>query len=1313
MRRRRIIGWTFAVLGVLTLAGAVGGYLFLRSESFRKLALHTIIQDADATTGGRTEIGGLDFHFSTLTAHLYDITLHGTERSTQPPLLHIDKLTVGIKIQSILRRKVTLSELVIDHPVAHVRIDRRGNNNIPSSPPSTSSSQNDIFDLAARHVLLIDGEVTYNDAMTPVEGELYDLRTEIGFDAPATRYHGTISYDRGRLRYADNTPFQHSLNANFDATPSRFSLNSAALKVGSSAISLHAQLTDYSNPTIAGAYDIHIHSEDFAALSQPVTPAGDVSLAGTIHYQKISNQPLLRSISVDGQLGSDRLAIRLSDGRVDVRRLRGNYQLLNGTLRAHDVIFDVFDGKLTSDVDIQNLDTTPSARVRTTLKGISLWNAQRAVRGLKIKNVELLGTVDGTVEASWRGSFNNLRARADVSLVAAANSAKPYSANAIPVSGAIHASYDGARNMIAIAETTLRVPSATIVAQGELGSRSNSKSTLQIHGTVSDLHQLAGLIGALRGGQTVPIEIAGSAYLQAVLRGSMQKPTLAGQFSAQNLQVEGSQWSSASVKIQANPSGVILQDTTLVSAHQGMASLSAHVGLKNWSYLPSSPIAGSLMVQRLSVADLQHLANLHYPVSGDLSADVSFHGSQLQPAGNGTAKIDNARAYGEAFRHLATTFRGNRDSLVSTLDVSMAAGSANATLSYTPNTKAYSVRLDAPSVILQKLQIVQEKNLGVAGTLKVAASGVGTLDNPQLTATIAVPQLQLRDRSSQVRSISQIKGELRVANQRAELIFDSNVAQASIHSRGTVNLTGDYYAEATLDTDGVRLDPLLAMYVSNLPQGFQGETELHASLKGPLKDKSRIEAHLTIPTLKASYQGLEIGAASPIRVDYSNAVITLQPAEIRGTGTSLRLQGNIPVDGSSSPTVSARGSVDFRIVRIIAPDVQSSGTLSLDVHASGSAKNPTVQGQVHLQDIALSTPSAPLGVQNLSGNLDIGNSAIQVSGLAGEVGGGQVSLGGSISYRPGVQFNLTMQSKSVRLLYPDGLRTVLDGNLVFSGTKEASTLNGRVLIDSLSFTPDFDLSKFSDQFGSSTVPAEPGPADNIKLAVAVQSKGDLSANSSVVSLEGQVNLQVTGTVANPVIIGRTNLTSGELFYRNVRYQLERGIITFDNPNETEPVMNVAATTTIEQYNLTLTMRGTFDKLLTSYTSDPPLATADIINLIAQGHTTQDQTAASQSTDSILASQVTSQLTSSVQRLAGISSLQIDPLLGGNNSNPSARVAIQQRVTKNFLFTFSTDLSQPGTEIVQGDYQLNQRWSVSLTRDEVGGISVDGKYHTRF
>jgi translocation and assembly module TamB len=206
---------------------------------------------------------------------------------------------------------------------------------------------------------------------------------------------------------------------------------------------------------------------------------------------------------------------------------------------------------------------------------------------------------------------------------------------------------------------------------------------------------------------------------------------------------------------------------------------------------------------------------------------------------------------------------------------------------------------------------------------------------------------------------------------------------------------------------------------------------------------------------------------------------------------------------------------------------------------------------------------------------------------------------------------------------------------------------------------------------------------------------------------------VTGTAANPIITGRTDLNAGELFYRNVRYQLQRGIITFDNPIETKPVLNVAVSTIVEQYNLTVTLRGSFDALTISYASDPPLASADIINLIARGKTSSELTASSPSTDSMVASQAASQVSGSLQKLAGISSLQIDPILGGNNQNPSARISLQQRVTKNFLFTFSTDVSQPGSELVQGDYQLTPRWSVSVARDQLGGVSVDGRFHTKF
>jgi len=1306
MNAKRIIGWSVLGLIALLLVIAVGGYFYLQSGSFQRFALRKIDSAAEEATGGRTEVGGMDFSLSTLTAHLYNITVRGTEGPGQPPLLHADKLTVGVKIVSAFKRQVALSELVIERPVVHLLVDKQGKNNLPAAPPSKNGrSSTSVFDLAVRHAQIIDGEVDYNDRKTPMEADLYDLGTDIHFATLAKRYDGELSYKDGKLKYADYAPMAHNLSLKFSANPEKFSLQSLALKVGESVMQMRAEIANYSNPVATGDYQIQIHTQDFASFSPSTKPAGDITLAGTLHYQATGNEPLMRAVAIDGRVASEALAAFASGNRVDVRKLQGTYQLANGRLQVKDFSAESLGGRITAGAEMKDLDTTPDARVQAALHDISLSALQR-VAGQKPSNTATVaGRLNGTAEAGWKGSIDNLKAKLDLTIKAVASGNGNPSSSEVPVNGLIHATYDGKSQTVALRDTSLQIPSATLTANGEVSDR----SSLAIQLVARDLHQLALIASSFQSGQETVPAVSGAATLHAVVRGSMKKPSITGQLSAQNLQVEGSQWSSVKMDLAARPSQFSIRNGSLVNAQQGQASFSANVGLRNWTYEPSSPIQATLNAQRLRVSELLQLAKRPYPVSGDLSAKISVSGTQLDPKGSGSVQIANARAYDEPIQNLAMQFEAANQTVTSKLNVTTSAGAVNANLSYTPKTKAYKVKLDAPAVLLQKLQTVQAKNLGVSGTVSASASGEGTVDNPQLNAVVQLPQLQVRQNS-----ISGIKAELKVAGHTANLNFDTQVSQASIHARGRVALSGDYQTDAVIDTNVIPIEVLLATYSSSLPEGFAGQTELHATLKGPLKDKSRVEAHLSIPVLKASYQQLQIGITKPIRADYVNSVVTLQPSEISGTGTALALQGRMPIGGNAAPTLSAQGSIDARILRMISPDVQSSGVVALDVRASGTSAQPRVQGQVQFKNIAVATSAAPVGVEQLNGTVDITSDHLQISKLTGMVGGGQVSVGGSVMYKPRVQFNIAVKGNSVRLRYPDGLRTLLETNLALSGDMQQSTLNGKVLIDSLSFTPDFDLAKFGDQFSTgANTPAQPGFADTVQLRIGVQSQESLNATSSQVSIAGRVALQVIGTAANPVIIGRTNLSSGELFFRNLRYKLEKGVITFDDPNETHPVMNVSVSTTVEQYNLTLSMRGPLDKLTTQYLSDPPLATADIISLIARGKTTSEAAASSQSTDSMIASQALGQVSGGIQKLAGLSSLQIDPTIGGNSQNPSATIALQQRVTKNFLFTFSTDVAQPGNETVQGEYQINKRWSVSMARDQLGGVSVDGRYHTRF
>jgi translocation and assembly module TamB len=155
-----------------------------------------------------------------------------------------------------------------------------------------------------------------------------------------------------------------------------------------------------------------------------------------------------------------------------------------------------------------------------------------------------------------------------------------------------------------------------------------------------------------------------------------------------------------------------------------------------------------------------------------------------------------------------------------------------------------------------------------------------------------------------------------------------------------------------------------------------------------------------------------------------------------------------------------------------------------------------------------------------------------------------------------------------------------------------------ILIDRLSFTESFDPN-LADQFtGPSSAPSE-GSAQNIKLDVALKSAQEMGLSSSKLSVQGLADLRLRGTVAEPVILGRTNITGGELFFNERRYQVQSGVIEFINPVRTEPVVNLSVTTTVDQFNISLNFVGPIDHLRTSYTSDPALPPVDVINLWLQ------------------------------------------------------------------------------------------------------------------
>ena len=1314
--KRKLQGIALIVVASILVIG-VTGYVVVRSPGFHEYLLDKIEKQAGEATGTEVRVQSLALHLSQLTADAYGISVRGNQPQSARPLIAADQLTVRLKIVSLLRNKVALNEIILRHPVVNLQVNKDGTTNIPTPPKTSAQGSSNLFDLGIQHVLLNRGEIYYNDVKTPLDAELHDLQLEIKAQSMGKSYDGKLSYRDGRVLYGNMKPLTHGLTANFNATPSEFTLKPLLLTVASSSMELQGQVQNYSQPSASGTYKITVHGQDAkSVLANASIPAGEVVLAGSVRYQQQDGMPLLCALQLDGRLNGRELAVTTADVHTIVRNVRGEFKLNHGNLDMHRLEADLLGGHVNATAAIQHLDSKSIGDIHVSLNAISLDAAKQTLRTKTNPSaMPIEGRITGTADAVWAGALENIKARSDLQLYGAFTRSAGGSAS-VPVDGEAHVSYDGRSSTATFTNTTIHTPQTRLDVNGTAG---NKKVNFKVQAHTADLAEIDPLVAALQpagpeaSSSTPPLasmNLAGAADAQFAVDGTLNDLRIRGQLSGQNLKVESSHWRSLDLRLQASKSGVSIQNGSLVNAQQGSINFALSSSLANWHYLPSSSLAIEVSARDLAMNQLLQLARLNYPISGNLSVDLSMHGSPLNPAGKGSVRLTKATVYGQPVQQVSIRLKGNGDALTSSIDVSMPAGSAKGNFVLYPKRKGYELQLNTPGINLAKLK-AQEQDFAVAGVLTANASGHGTFDDPQLTFTAQIPQLQIRDAN-----VSAVRTDINIANHQAHLVVDSEVLQTSVEAQATMDLRDGHYTHATLDSKGLPIEGLIALrgpVKSNSPRGI---VEVHASAEGPLDDQSRMQAQVTIPTLKAEYQGLQIGNAQPIRIHYANSVVAVDSAEISGTDTTLRLQGQLPLQGTAPMTLSAVGTIDMQLLRLFQNDLQSSGKVQVDLRAAGPTNNPALQGQLHLQNVSVIPADAPVGLQNLNGILDVRNDQITIKQLAGESGGGQISAQGVIGYRPQLQMNIAIQGKSVRIRYQDAIRTVVGGDLNLVGTRQAANLNGRVLIENLSFTQDFDLATLAGQIqsGPESAPAQ-GFANNIRLDIGVQTARDLNVTNSAVSLQGQANLRIIGTAEDPVIVGRTQFTGGDIFLMNKRYQIERGVIEFSNPTRTEPVLNLLLTSTINQYNLSLTFLGPLDKLQTSYISDPPLPTADIINLIARGRTTQQAatSASSLGASSLLAQGAASQVSGGIQKLAGLSSLSIDPTLGGNDTDPGARIAMQKRVTNQFLFTFATDVTSTQREIIQGEYQFNKRWSASVTRDENGGFAVDGKYHKRY
>ena len=112
-----------------------------------------------------------------------------------------------------------------------------------------------------------------------------------------------------------------------------------------------------------------------------------------------------------------------------------------------------------------------------------------------------------------------------------------------------------------------------------------------------------------------------------------------------------------------------------------------------------------------------------------------------------------------------------------------------------------------------------------------------------------------------------------------------------------------------------------------------------------------------------------------------------------------------------------------------------------------------------------------------------------------------------------------------------------------------------------------------------------------------------------------------------------------------------------------------------------------EKFTVNITSDPPMSTVDIISLLTTGMADTESAATSEretqmagmSAASVLSENLTGVFGKRVQRLFGLESFRVDPFLAGTENDPTARITISERISRDLVVTFSEHFHERGAD----------------------------------
>ncbi len=822
--------------------------------------------------------------------------------------------------------------------------------------------------------------------------------------------------------------------------------------------------------------------------------------------------------------------------------------------------------------------------------------------------------------------------------------------------------------------------------------------------------------------------VRGAVAASAKVSGTLTNPAGAAKLQATDLVVgaydiggivaDATLADSRATVVAAAPRFATTANAAIGIARPYLATVSARIGDLDLAALPvklQTPLEGRLQAQ------LQAEGPLIDMQSGRASATVeAFRGrwNEKPFAIDGPAR----------FRY--TDERLTIDRLDLTADDSTVSISGN--LPLVDSAAPGSITIDAHANLATLAQYApQGSNISADGRLTIKGTVQGTLKAIDPNLAISLEDALILSPAMEP-GVSNLNASAAVANGEA-VINQMTATWGSAQLGATARVPLDLLPELPVQiprragpaTIHARLDGLDPGAVPGVPAGVSGRISLDAEITSTQPDFRDAEGRIAFRDLQIGINGLTLEQQAPSLIRVSNGVAAIQSLSLAGSVGTLAATGTVSLTDERAIDLKVDGGMNIAALALITDAVRAEGDSTITLAASGTIADPIVTGNITLRDGAVAMDEPTIVAEAVNARIAIDRNRVAISALTAAVNGGTMTgKGGFLIGAAGItDVDISLETRDFAFDAPLDLRSLSDADIRIRSTDADVVIGGQITIQEAGLTGDinFDtglLASVTARRQLELTPQRNPLLERVLFDVNVDTSTPVLVDNNLAKAEVTADLRIVGTPYEIGLLGRLDVAEGGMVTLNERtFEIERGRMTFLEDRRIFPSFDLLMNTSVNNYDITLSVSGEPGNTETTLTSNPPLPEPDIMATIVTGRTLdqmrgEEYDVAREQVLSYLTGRVGSTIGRGLERATGLSEVRIEPQLIANEADPGARLTLGQDITDDLTLTYSVDLADSDDQIWLATYDITRRFQTRAVRQNDNSYRVDFRHDIR-